>query len=118
VPLYVTWCVIIGIGLLSSATFLTLHRPAHWLRPAAINATGWVVIIGLLYVRSAITLATSFDRLAHKPFWSPDNLIQLVLALAIDALLIFRIYTFVKYRALGTSSPAQPQKSNRSLGSK
>jgi hypothetical protein len=94
-PLIAWWLVLLA-GLATSALFLFLHRPRNWFRPAALNATGWVLVIFLLYLRSVIMMVINdYDP---KVVTFHDTWIQLVMCLAIDALLIFRVWTFLKYQ--------------------
>lgn len=83
-------------GMLASATFLTCHRPTRWLDPKALNSSGWVIVIFLLYVRSAISLALQQDALLWR---GPGNALNaLGFILAIDLLVIFRVVSFLQYR--------------------
>jgi hypothetical protein len=84
-------------GLVASGVFLWLHRPKRWFDPAAINATGWVIVIGLLYLRSAITLLIS-SRNAIPWRGVPNALNSIGFGLAVDFLLIYRIVSFLQYR--------------------
>lgn len=84
-------------GLVASGVFLYLHRPKRWFDPAAINATGWVIVIGLLYLRSCISLVIS-SRNAIPWRGVPNALNSIGFGLAVDFLLIYRIVSFLQYR--------------------
>ena len=94
--LLVAWWVIILTGFIASGTFLVLHRPRHWFRPAALNASGWVIVIFLLYLRSVVSLINKGGVIVAQS-WT-DNWLQMLIGIAIDALLIFRVWTFLKYQ--------------------
>jgi hypothetical protein len=83
-------------GIAASMVFLAQHRPTRWLDPAALNSSGWVIVIFLLYVRSAIALALQHNVLLWR---GPGNALNsLGFALAIDLLLIYRVISFLQYR--------------------
>lgn len=83
-------------GIVASIVFLCVHRPTRWLDPAALNSSGWVIVIFLLYVRSGIALALQHDSLIWR---GPGNALNaLGFMLAIDLLLVFRVVSFLQYR--------------------
>lgn len=95
--LYWLWWVLLLTGLITSGTFLVLHRPRLWFRPAALNASGWVIIIFLLYGRSSwLWLKNGSEQIHHlRP---GEVFFSLVFATAIDVLLIIRVYTFLRFQ--------------------
>ncbi|MFJ3665084.1 hypothetical protein ACIPSE_01370 [Streptomyces sp. NPDC090106] len=85
--------VLLGIGLAASVGFLVLHRPRRFFRMVEINASWWVIIIGLLYARSLVLLGI---RGAHpESFW--DAVIGIGFLAAIDALLLVRFFSYLRY---------------------
>jgi hypothetical protein len=96
VTLLIVWWVIILTGLIASGLFLVLHRPRNWFRPASLNATGWVIIIFLLYARSVVGLVTKGDTLLSQT-WT-QNAWGMIIGIAIDVLLVFRVYTFLRFQ--------------------
>ncbi|MDX3067674.1 peptidoglycan-binding protein [Streptomyces sp. ND04-05B] len=55
-PYTLTQYVLLGVGLAASVGFLVLHRPRRFFRMVEINASWWVIIIGLIYARSLLLL--------------------------------------------------------------
>ena len=97
--LQVLWWIVVLVGVAAASAFLVLHRPRNWFRPAALNATGWILIIWLLYIRSG---AIVLMRGGSVQFTSAvDAAFSLGFGAFIDALLIFRVYTFLKYQRTG-----------------
>lgn len=92
-------------GMVASGIFLCLHRPTKWLDPKALNSSGWVILIFLLYVRSGIALALQQDSLLWR---GPGNALNsLGFAVAIDILLIFRVVSFLQFRISFRKAQAQ-----------
>lgn len=85
--------VLLGVGLAASVGFLVLHRPRRFFRMVEINASWWVIIIGLLYARSLVLLGI---RGAHPgTLW--DAAIGIGFLAAIDALLLVRFFSYLRY---------------------
>jgi|SRR5690242_14740447 len=83
-------------GLVPAVLFLLLHRPARPFRWQAVNASGWVWIIALLYARSLLVLLL---RGAAPATQGPlDTLVVYGAGFGIDALLWYRVATFLRYR--------------------
>jgi len=84
-------------GLFTSGAFLTLHRPHNWFRARAVNATGWVIMIFILFLRAV-------GILVLKQTWVPQfesNFelgFSLVLGYFVDFLLIVRLKSFLAFR--------------------
>ncbi|MFD9618512.1 hypothetical protein ACFWB2_14750 [Streptomyces virginiae] len=87
--------VLLGTGLAASVGFLILHRPRRFFRTVEINASWWVIIIGLLYARSVVLLGIRGAR-PPETWW--DTAIGLGFLGAIDALLLVRFFSYVAYR--------------------
>ncbi|MEU6651263.1 hypothetical protein ABZ904_17920 [Streptomyces sp. NPDC046900] len=85
--------VLLGVGLAASAGFLALHRPRRFFRTVEINASWWVIIIGLLYARSLVLLGVRGGR--PGAWW--DMAIAIGFLAAIDALLLVRFFSYLRY---------------------
>lgn len=105
------WWAVVIVGLLASGTFLTIHRPSNWFRTRAFNATGWVIIIFCLYLRSAIIVLVTGTTPTYRTFW--EITFSLVFGTAIDILLIVRVVSFLRYvRGQGTRKATQERVTN------
>jgi ABC-type uncharacterized transport system permease subunit len=84
----------LGLGL--SGAFLLLHRPRHWMRLEAVNSSGWIVLMAVLFARG---LALLLIRGGPIPFqgWT-DTVISLGLGFAIDALLLLRLVSWFRFK--------------------
>jgi hypothetical protein len=85
--------VLLGTGLAASIGFLTLHRPRRFFRTVEINASWWVIIVGLWYARSIVLLG--IRGASPGPWW--DVFLSLGLLAAIDALLLVRFFSYLRY---------------------
>ncbi|MFE7029435.1 hypothetical protein ACFU9Y_03930 [Streptomyces sp. NPDC057621] len=93
---------LLGLGLAASVGFLALHRPRRFFRVTEINASWWVIIVGLWYARSLILLGIRGARLG-EPWW--DTALSLGLLAAIDALLLVRFFSYLRYLREHPKSP-------------
>ncbi|KAA0941831.1 hypothetical protein [Streptomyces apricus] len=89
-----TLYVLLIVGLLASVGFLVLHRPRRFFRAVEINASWWVIIVGLWYARSLALLGIRGVRPEHA-WW--DIALSLGLLAAIDGLLVVRFFSYVGY---------------------
>jgi hypothetical protein len=82
-------------GAIASGVFIAAHRPSKWFDRTAINASGWLIIVFLFYVRSLVTLVTQ-----RTVTWRgmPNALWAIGVVVIIDALLILRVISFIQYR--------------------
>ena len=90
------WAMLL-VGLLASGAFLVLHRPQDWKRVTALNASGWVIVILLLYLRACISTYLAgwpieFRGGAEQIIWSFG------MGIAIDVLLVLRVRSFLKFK--------------------
>ncbi|MEU8274900.1 hypothetical protein ACFYOK_29350 [Microbispora bryophytorum] len=89
------WAILLG-GLVPTTWFLVRFRPAWPIRRPSLIVNGLVGVIWLVYLRSALLLATNG--------WTPkyigvvDTVIMVVLGAAADGLLILLLDTFLDYR--------------------
>ncbi|MEU1457620.1 hypothetical protein [Streptomyces avermitilis] len=86
--------VLLGIGLAASVGFLVLHRPRRFFRVTEINASWWVIIVGLLYARSLLLLGIRGAR-PGETWW--DSAISIGFLTAIDVLLLVRFFSYLWY---------------------
>jgi len=90
------WWLMVVVGLVASGTFLAAHRPRNWFRGASFNASGWVIIIFALYLRSALIGATTGNIPGFTT--KPEIAFSLIMGIAIDILLVWRVVSFLQYR--------------------
>ncbi|MEV5472950.1 hypothetical protein AB0L66_11410 [Streptomyces sp. NPDC052207] len=96
--------VLLGVGLAASVGFIVLHRPRHPFRLTEVNASWWVIIVGLWYARSLILLGARGVRPVQS-WW--DTAVSIGLLIAIDALLLVRFFSYLRYlRAHPEDPPA------------
>ncbi|MEU1366624.1 hypothetical protein ABZ454_10865 [Streptomyces sp. NPDC005803] len=93
---------LLGTGLAASVGFVVLHRPRHFFRVTEINASWWVIIVGLGYARSCVLLGIRGDLPSHE-WW--DVALSLGLLSAIDALLLVRFFSYLLYRRQHPEKP-------------
>ncbi|MEU8279805.1 hypothetical protein ACFYOK_04600 [Microbispora bryophytorum] len=92
----VTWWAIIAGGLIPTSWFLVRFRPAWPLRRPSLIVNGLVGVIWLVYLRSALLLATNGGT---PKYTSPIDMgISVVLGVAADGLLILLLSEFLRYR--------------------
>lgn len=82
-------------GLAAACYFLVVHRPTNWLRWEAINASGWVIIVALFYLRSIVLLL--LRGTVHWQGWG-DSAASIGLLALVDLLLVARVASFLSYR--------------------
>ncbi|MGW3291487.1 hypothetical protein ACWDR3_43350 [Streptomyces sp. NPDC001002] len=87
--------VLLGVGLAASVGFLALHRPRHPFRITEVNASGWVIIIGLIYARSLLLLGIRGGSSSAGPWW--DVVLSLGLLAATTGLLLVRFFSYLRY---------------------
>ncbi|MFI5974818.1 hypothetical protein [Streptomyces sp. NPDC051452] len=86
--------VLLVAGLLFALGFLSVHRPRYFFRLTEVNASYWVIVVALWYVRSLALLAI---RGAHPAGVWWDALFALGLLAAIDVLLIVRFFSYIAF---------------------
>ncbi|MFI6606838.1 hypothetical protein [Streptomyces sp. NPDC050507] len=85
---------LLGTGLAASIGFLVMHRPRRFFRVTEINASWWILIVGLWYARSLVLLGIRGALPSHE-WW--DIALSLGLLGAIDALLLVRFFSYASY---------------------
>ncbi|CAL9457803.1 hypothetical protein SUDANB15_02555 [Streptomyces sp. enrichment culture] len=100
-PYILALYVLLSVGLAASVGFLALHRPRHPFRITEVNASGWVIILGLWYARS-LTLV-GIRGASPGPWW--DVALSLGLLTAIDGLLLVRFFSYLQYRRTHPEDP-------------
>ncbi|MFE7762923.1 hypothetical protein [Streptomyces sp. NPDC057438] len=99
-----TLYVLLGVGLAASVGFLVLHRPRHPFRITEVNASGWVIIIGLIYARSLLLLGIRGGASSPGPWW--DAVLSLGLLAATTALLLVRFFSYLRYLRAHPEGPS------------
>ncbi|MEU6449583.1 hypothetical protein [Streptomyces sp. NPDC046979] len=84
---------LLGVGLAASIGFLALHRPRRFFRTVEVNASWWVIIVGLWYARSLILVG--IRGASPGPWW--DIALSFGLLAAIDGLLLVRFFSYLRY---------------------
>ena len=80
------------VGLLPALVFVSQHRPKQWKRVAAWDASGWVIIAALWYLRSIVLILTRWPGSPPKG-WG-DAVFAIGMLIIIDSLLILRIVSY------------------------
>lgn len=84
------------VGLALSVRFLVAHRPRNWRRLAAWDASGWVVICAVWFLRSLI-LAWMRWPIRPPEGWV-DGLTSVGLLGLVDVLLLVRVASYRSFR--------------------
>ncbi|MFF0822420.1 hypothetical protein ACFYUR_18820 [Micromonospora haikouensis] len=87
--------VLLIVGLVSALAFLSWHRPRRWRRLAAWDASGWVLLAALLYVRQIVLLVLRWPTTSHVD--TVDAVFGLGSLAVIDALLILRVLSYKRF---------------------
>lgn len=80
------------VGLVPALVFVGQHRPRQWRRMVAWDASGWVIIAALWFLRSIVLILTRWPGSPPKG-WG-DAVFAVGMLVVIDALLIIRIISF------------------------
>ena len=84
-----------AIGLAFSLQFLTTHRPRHWRRWQAFDASGWVLIVAIAYTRTLVLTISNWPGQNHA---LGSAAIGIGLSALVDALVILRVVAYSKFR--------------------
>ena len=84
------------IGLITAVAFIGQHRPRQWRRVAAWDASGWVVLVALLYLRNLILVLTRWP--GTSPHGWADAAFAVGTLLVLDALLLVRVVNYRTFR--------------------
>ena len=76
------------VGFVPAVVFISQHRPKQWRRMAAWDASGWVMLVALFYLRSIVIVVTRW------PGTGPRNWFDAVFA--IGTLVLFDVLLFVR----------------------
>lgn len=79
-------------GFLLGAAFLSQHRPRQWRRLAAWDASGFVLVATLIYLRSIVLSITRWP--GTPPHSWPDAVFALGSLLLIDTLFVIRVLSY------------------------
>lgn len=89
---------IIGLlicGLVPALVFVSQHRPRHWRRLAAWDASGFVIVAALIYTRSLILIISRWP--GSPPRGWLDGAFGIVSLIAIDVLFIIRVLSYHQF---------------------
>lgn len=95
------YLVLYGLGFLVAGSFLVGYRPRQWATAAAWNATGWILITLVTFARSLL-LITLHGGVRAPQGWA-DAWISVGSLVAVDALLLVRVVSFLRYRRRNTA---------------
>ncbi|MER7167017.1 hypothetical protein ABT336_13245 [Micromonospora sp. NPDC000207] len=84
--------VLLIIGLVAALAFLSQHRPKQWRRLAAWDASGWVLLVALIFVRQIGLLVSRWPGPSSVGVW--DAVFGLGLLVLIDVLLLVRLASY------------------------
>lgn len=87
-----TLLLLLIVGFVPAAVFISQHRPRQWRRLAAWDASGLVVIAAAIYLRQIILVVTRWPGSAPRG-WA-DATFALLSLLLIDVFLILRLISF------------------------
>lgn len=85
----VTILLLLIIGFLLGAAFLSQHRPRQWRRLAAWDASGFVIVATAIYLRNIILVVTRWPGSPPDGVW--DAAFGIGSLLVIDALFLLRV---------------------------
>ncbi len=91
-----SYLILYGLGFLVAATFLVVARPRSWVDSTTLNATGWILITAVTFARSLLLIGLHGGVRAPQG-WG-DALVSVGSLAAVDALLLVRVVSFVRYR--------------------
>jgi hypothetical protein len=92
----VTILMLLVAGLVPALIFIGQHRPRQWRRLEAWDASGWVVIVALTYVRSLVLLVTRWPGLPPKG--TVDAVFAIGTLLFLDVVLIVRVMSYRSFK--------------------
>lgn len=84
--------VLLIVGFVLGATFISQHRPRQWKRIAAWDASGFVLIATAIYLRSIILVITRWP--GSPPHGWTDGSFAIGSLLVIDALFVLRVVSY------------------------
>ncbi len=93
----VTVLTLLVVGALTALAFLLQHRPRQWRRLAAWDASGWVLLVALIFVRQIALLVLRWPGPSSVGVW--DAVFGLGMLVLIDALLLVRLASYRSFVA-------------------
>ena len=84
-------------GLIFACQFILTHRPKHWRRWQALDASGWVIIVVIAYVRTVILVLWTWPGTPHS---IGSAAIGISLTVLVDLLMVLRVVAYARYRRL------------------
>lgn len=92
--MYTTLLVLVlTAGLVPGSAYLVTHRVARWRDPVALDASGWVAIITLLYAWSLYRVLIG----RHDAAVTDDRVIGLAIGVGIDVLVWLRLVNWLAF---------------------
>ncbi len=80
------------IGLVTACSFIGQHRPRQWRRVAAWDASGWVILVALFYLRSIVLVVLRWPGSGPQGWF--DGAFAVGLLVLINVLLIVRVVSY------------------------
>jgi hypothetical protein len=87
-----TILILLIVGFVLGATFISQHRPRQWKRLEAWDASGFVIIATAIYLRNIVLVVTRWPGSA--PHGWGDTLFGICSLLAIDSLFLLRVMSY------------------------
>lgn len=84
--------ILLIVGFILGATFISQHRPRQWRRLAAWDASGFVIIATAIYLRNIILVVSRWP--GASPHGWADGAFGIGSLLVIDGLFLLRVVAF------------------------
>lgn len=86
------------VGTILSGAFLVIHRPSSWKSLISLDASGWIILLFLLYIRTiSLTVISLMEgNYALPSFWR--SIVSFAFGIGFDALLIIRMANWLRFR--------------------
>lgn len=95
------------VGFVLGASFISQHRPRQWRRLAAWDASGFVIVATAIYLRNIVLVVSRWP--GSPPRGAADAVFGIVSLLLIDALFLLRVISYRSFveadRRRGRSEP-------------
>lgn len=86
------------VGFITATWFLCIFRPRAYLQASSLNAVSFIFIIWLLFT-STLYLSVVGGSFTEPKSADPEQIVYLVARVIADAALIYRLWSFYRYRA-------------------
>ncbi len=91
-----TILLLLVVGLVTAVSFIGQHRPRQWRKLPAWDASGWVIIVAAVYLRSLILIVSRWPG-APPQGWL-DATFAIGSLLALDIVLLIRVVNYRSFR--------------------